>query len=76
MSEIAEHWIGGEWVGSGSVSESVNPATGAVLGRWADGGKIATAEHFIDPAQVHPNYGDSFSREFDQEGSSYACFKA
>ena len=38
MSEIAEHWIGGEWVGSGTVSESVNPATGAVLGRWADGG--------------------------------------
>src|SRR5580698_2070552 len=39
MSEIAEHWIGGEWVGSGTVSESVNPATGAVLGRWADGGE-------------------------------------
>jgi betaine-aldehyde dehydrogenase len=37
MSEIAEHWIGGEWVGSGTVSDSVNPATGAVLGRWADG---------------------------------------
>ncbi len=39
MSEIAEHWIGGEWVGSGIVKESVNPATGAVLGRWADGGE-------------------------------------
>jgi len=39
MSEIAKHWIGGEWVGSGTVSESVNPATGAVLGRWADGGE-------------------------------------
>jgi acyl-CoA reductase-like NAD-dependent aldehyde dehydrogenase len=38
MSEIAMHWIDGEWVGSGTVSESVNPATGAVLGRWADGG--------------------------------------
>jgi betaine-aldehyde dehydrogenase len=39
MSEIAEHWIGGEWVGSSIVKESVNPATGVVLGRWADGGE-------------------------------------
>lgn len=34
--------------------------------------KIAIEEHFI--AQAHPNYGDSFSGEFDQEGSSYAGF--
>jgi betaine-aldehyde dehydrogenase len=39
MSEIAKHWIDGEWVGSDTVSESVNPATGAVLGQWADGGE-------------------------------------
>jgi acyl-CoA reductase-like NAD-dependent aldehyde dehydrogenase len=39
MSEIAKHWIDGEWIGSGTVLESVNPATGAVLGRWADGGE-------------------------------------
>ena len=39
MSEIAKHWIDGEWTGSGTVSESVNPATGAVPGRWADGGE-------------------------------------
>ena len=39
MSEIAKHWIDGEWTGSDTVSESVNPATGAVLGRWADGGE-------------------------------------
>ncbi|HEY2651082.1 MAG TPA: aldehyde dehydrogenase family protein [Solirubrobacteraceae bacterium] len=36
---VAEHWIEGEWIGSGTVSESVNPATGEVLGRWADGGE-------------------------------------
>jgi len=36
--------------------------------------KIAIEEHFIDPALVHPNYGDSFSGEFDQEGSSYGGF--
>src|SRR6202042_3609720 len=39
-SAIAEHWIDGEWIGSDSVSESTNPATGAVLGRWADGGEV------------------------------------
>ncbi len=38
MSEIPKHWIDGEWVGSDTVAESVNPATGAVLGQWADGG--------------------------------------
>ena len=54
MSEIAKHWIDGEWAGSGTVSESVNPATGAVLGRWADGGEaearaaIAAARRAFD----------------------------
>jgi betaine-aldehyde dehydrogenase len=38
-ADIAKHWIDGEWVGSDSVSESINPATGEVLGRWADGGE-------------------------------------
>jgi hypothetical protein len=27
--------------------------------------KIALEEHFIDPALAQPNYGDSFSGEFD-----------
>jgi betaine-aldehyde dehydrogenase len=40
MSEIARHWIDGEWVGSAAVSESVNPATGAVLSQWADMGPL------------------------------------
>src|SRR5580698_5513874 len=54
MSEIARNWIDGEWVGSGTVSESINPATGAVLGRWADGGEaearaaIAAARRAFD----------------------------
>jgi acyl-CoA reductase-like NAD-dependent aldehyde dehydrogenase len=54
MREIAKHWIDGEWVESGTVSESVNPATGAVLGRWADGGEaearaaIAAARRAFD----------------------------
>src|ERR1700740_2651749 len=39
FSEVAMHWIDGEWIGSDKVSESINPATGAILGQWADGGE-------------------------------------
>jgi betaine-aldehyde dehydrogenase len=39
MSETARHLIGGEWVSGGSTGESVNPATGEVLGTFADGGE-------------------------------------
>jgi betaine-aldehyde dehydrogenase len=51
---VAEHWIDGEWTGSDTVSESINPATGEVLGRWADGGEaearaaIAAARRAFD----------------------------
>jgi acyl-CoA reductase-like NAD-dependent aldehyde dehydrogenase len=54
MSEIAKHWIDGEWTGSDTISESVNPATGAVLGPWANGGEaearaaIAAARRAFD----------------------------
>ena len=37
-SEIARHWINGEWVSSTKISDSLNPSTGEVLGRFADGG--------------------------------------
>ena len=52
--DVAEHWIDGEWTGSDTVSESINPATGDVLGRWADGGEaearavIAAARRAFD----------------------------
>jgi acyl-CoA reductase-like NAD-dependent aldehyde dehydrogenase len=39
MSEMAKHWLDGGWTGSGTVSQSINPATGVVLGSWADGGE-------------------------------------
>jgi betaine-aldehyde dehydrogenase len=54
MSEIAKHWIDGEWTASDTTSESVNPATRAVLGQWADGGQaearaaIAAARRAFD----------------------------
>src|ERR1700747_2184778 len=38
-ADLAKHWSDGEWVASDNVSESINPATGEVLGRWADGGE-------------------------------------
>jgi hypothetical protein len=34
MTSIAQHGIDGEWVGSGTVAESVSPATGEVLAEW------------------------------------------
>ena len=39
MADIAQHWINGDWVGSDMVSESINPATGEVLGQWYNGGE-------------------------------------
>lgn len=35
---VALNWIGGEWVGSDKISESINPATYQVIGTYADGG--------------------------------------
>jgi len=43
MTSIAQHWIDGEWVASDAVSESINPATGKVLGQWYDGGETEAA---------------------------------
>jgi betaine-aldehyde dehydrogenase len=39
MTTLAKHWIDGEWLDSDNVSDSINPATGSVLGQWADGGE-------------------------------------
>jgi predicted TIM-barrel fold metal-dependent hydrolase len=50
------------------------PVVGRPTGPPAPLRKIAIEEHFIDPAQIRPNYGDSFSSEDNQEGSSYAGF--
>ena len=33
----AKHWIGGEWSTAGIKRESINPATGEVIGHYADG---------------------------------------
>ncbi|MCX4908971.1 aldehyde dehydrogenase family protein [Streptomyces sp. NBC_00878] len=50
----ARHFIAGQWTDSGKHSESRNPATGEVLGTFADGGAeeakaaIAAARHTFD----------------------------
>jgi acyl-CoA reductase-like NAD-dependent aldehyde dehydrogenase len=43
MTNIAQHWIDGQWVASDTVSDSFNPATGEVLGQWYDGGQTEAA---------------------------------
>ena len=35
----AAHWIGGQWLDSGEHRESINPATGEVIGSYVDGGR-------------------------------------
>jgi betaine-aldehyde dehydrogenase len=56
-TSIAMHWIDGKWVDSDEHRDSVNPATGEVIGSYAMGGpKEAQAEieaakrAFADPA--------------------------
>ena len=36
---MARHWIDGAWLESELVTDSYNPATGELLGRFADGGE-------------------------------------
>ena len=43
MGDIAQHWIDGQWISSGSVDDSINPANGEVLGRWYNGGEAEAA---------------------------------
>ncbi len=35
----AMHWIGGQWLDSGDYRESINPATGEVIGSYVEGGR-------------------------------------
>jgi acyl-CoA reductase-like NAD-dependent aldehyde dehydrogenase len=54
MTDIAQHWIDGEWTSSDTMAESINPATGEVLGRYYEGGEaearaaIAAARQTFD----------------------------
>src|SRR5918993_6103530 len=37
--KTAMHWINGQWLDSGEHQESINPATGDAIGRYAKGGR-------------------------------------
>ncbi|MFI9381913.1 aldehyde dehydrogenase family protein [Kutzneria sp. NPDC052558] len=50
MTFIARHWIDGQWRESDRVAESTDPATGEVVGRYADGGR-AEAEQSVRAAR-------------------------
>jgi betaine-aldehyde dehydrogenase len=39
LTDMARHWIDGAWLESELVTDSYNPATGELLGRFADGGE-------------------------------------
>ena len=41
--ERARHWIDGQWVGSSTVSKSISPSTGEVLGEYSEGGRVEAA---------------------------------
>lgn len=48
-SNPALNWVGGEWLGSDTVRESINPATYEVIGTYAEGG-VETAKAAIAAA--------------------------
>ena len=50
MTLIARHWIDGQWRESSQVKESKDPATGEVVGLYADGGR-AEAEQAVTAAR-------------------------
>ena len=50
MTEMARHWIDGAWLESELAADSYNPATGEVLGRFADGGE-AEARAAVEAAR-------------------------
>ena len=56
-TSVAMHWIDGKWADSDEHRDSVNPATGEVIGSYAMGGPkeaqaaiVAAKRAFADPA--------------------------
>ena len=48
-NQVARHWIGGAWVDSPQHRNSINPATGEIIGSYADAG-LAEAELAVQAA--------------------------
>ncbi|MFJ9888982.1 aldehyde dehydrogenase family protein [Streptomyces sp. NPDC091287] len=49
LESTAQHWIDGEWTGSSRTSHSIDPATGEVIGTYAEA-DTATGQAAIDAA--------------------------
>ncbi|MGW7094679.1 aldehyde dehydrogenase family protein [Streptomyces sp. NPDC054874] len=49
LESTAQHWIDGEWTGSSRISQSIDPATGEVIGTYAEA-DTATGQAAIDAA--------------------------
>jgi delta 1-pyrroline-5-carboxylate dehydrogenase len=43
IGRVALHWIDGKWIDSGEHKDSINPATGEVIGQYSDGGRAEAA---------------------------------
>ncbi|KOX24874.1 MULTISPECIES: aldehyde dehydrogenase family protein [unclassified Streptomyces] len=53
----ARHWIDGEWVGSARISDSIDPATGKVIGTYADA-DAEVGQRAVDAARRAFEEGD------------------
>ncbi len=49
---VAAHWIGGEWVRSGTEGDSIDPATGAVIGRRFVAGRDEAEQAIVAAAKA------------------------
>ncbi|WP_342705534.1 aldehyde dehydrogenase family protein [Burkholderia arboris] len=60
-ANVAQHWINGEWLTSDDCRDSIDPATGNVIGRYANGGAreaalaIAAAKHAFEHGEWAEN---------------------
>jgi acyl-CoA reductase-like NAD-dependent aldehyde dehydrogenase len=50
MGQLAKHWINGEWMDSGQLRDSINPATGEAFASFYDGG-VAEAKKAVAAAR-------------------------
>ncbi len=67
----ARHYIAGQWAGSGTHRESRNPATGEVLGTYADGG----AEEAKSAIRAARNAFDTTDWASDRHARAKALFE-
>lgn len=63
QSCVARHWIGGEWVDSGARADSIDPATGRVIGQYVKAGAGEAEQAIVIAKQVF----DATSWRFDRD---------